>query len=109
MGAVKLAGNPRIDVYRVGFGRDLHELRAALRFGDWWGVRCRVRWMLRGARRWSWWGVWQAEWDGCGRCPRGLTERRARRKALRRIYAERAMLAVPAPAVSQEGGERDAG
>lgn len=76
----------RIAVYRIGLGRDAHELRLALSYGQWSKATHRLGLMLKSATRRSWWGLWQAEWDNCQRAPRGLTRQRAFRKALHQVY-----------------------
>lgn len=67
--------------YRIGFGRDFHRLRGAIRDRDWHHVRLCLRWMRSGLRRRSWWGLWQAEWPGCRRAVRGITANHAYRRA----------------------------
>jgi hypothetical protein len=84
----------RIDVYRVGLGRDLFHLRKAIRYGHprghlgrWGASRARLRWMVTSLHRRSWWGLWQAEWPGCKRAVRGFTKRGTLRKARKKVSA----------------------
>lgn len=70
--------------YRVGLGADLASLRFYYVTGRWPEFRyVLLKRIPRGLHRRSWWGLWQAEWEGCQRAVRGLTTTGTYRRAVR--------------------------
>lgn len=72
-------GEPsEIDVYPVGFYRDIRGLLMAARIGHWWDIRYQVRWIARSWRRRSYWNGYLAEVSHpTVLCGHGWTRRRA--------------------------------
>lgn len=67
-----------IDVYPVGFYRDLRNLIGILAVGHWWDASHLLRWIARSWRRRSYWNGYLAEvGHPIAMCGRGLTRRRA--------------------------------
>lgn len=70
--------------YRVGLGRALHKFDLDItEHGRKTAVRFLVhQFRAHGLSR-SFWGFWQAEWEGCDRAVRGLTQEHCWRRACR--------------------------
>jgi hypothetical protein len=72
-----------IDVYRIGFGRDVYCWWRVRKLG---GNRSFTYWFRRSWRQRSYWGIWQAESEVIPiNAARGLTARSARRRLTKRI------------------------